>query len=65
MVLGYLLALAIPPVGLVFGLVVTARPGPVSRPHGARMIAVSVVALVIWILVLRSGVVTSSSNNSY
>jgi hypothetical protein len=63
LVLGYLLALAIPPVGLVFGLVMTARPGPLGRRQGVGILAVSLLALVVWFLVLRSGAVTSSSTN--
>ncbi len=64
-VLGYILAVMIPPLGVLFGLGASIRPGPVNRRHATIILAVALVACVVWVLVLRSGAVSNSSDTSY
>lgn len=61
--LGYITAVAMPLVGLIVGIVVATRHGRADSKHGLRIIALSIVASVVWILVFTSGVLTSSSND--
>jgi hypothetical protein len=64
-VLGYITAVATPPIGLILGIVVAARPR-ISSKHGASIIVLSIVACVLWFLLLASGVLTTpSSDGSY
>ena len=53
--LGYITAIAIPPIGLILGLVlVSGHRKPGSR-HGPWIIGLTIVASVVWVLVLTSG----------
>ena len=62
-VLGYLTAVAIPPVGFILGIVIAVRRRAAYR-HGLAIVAVSVIAAVIWVLLLSSGVLTSTSSDT-
>ena len=62
-VLGYLTAVAIPPVGFMLGIVIAVRRRAAYR-HGLAIVTVSVVAAVIWALLLSSGVLTSTSSDT-
>jgi ABC-type dipeptide/oligopeptide/nickel transport system permease component len=62
-VLGYITAVAIPPVGFILGIVIAVRRRAAYK-HGLAMIAVSIVAAVIWVLLLGSGVLTSTSSDT-
>jgi hypothetical protein len=62
LVLAYITAIAIPPLGFILGIVVVTRLRTYSR-HGVWIIAVSLVAAVIWVVVFSSGVLTTESNN--
>jgi hypothetical protein len=62
LVLAYVTAFAIPPVGFILGIVVAIRLKAYSR-HALWIIAISLVAGVIWVLVFSSGVLTTESNN--
>ena len=62
-VLGYLTAVAIPPAGFVLGIVIAVRRRAAYR-HGLAIVAVSVIAAVIWVLLLSSGVLTSTSSDT-
>ena len=62
-VLGYITAFALPLLGLVLGIVVVTRPDRARARHGRWIIAVSIVASVIWGIVFASGVLTSSTND--
>ncbi len=64
-VLGYILAVMIPPLGVLFALGAAIRPGIVSRRHAAIMLVIALAACVVWFLVLRSGAVTTSSDSNY
>jgi 4-amino-4-deoxy-L-arabinose transferase-like glycosyltransferase len=54
-VVGYILAVAMPPIGFVLGLVVVSRGARAKSRHGALIIAVSVVAAVAWAVIIASG----------
>jgi hypothetical protein len=62
-VLGYLTAVAIPPVGFILGIVIAVGRRAAYR-HGLAIVTVSVVAAVIWVLLLSSGVLTSTSSDT-
>ncbi len=62
-VLGYITAFALPLLGLLLGIVVVTRPDRARARHGRWIIAVSIVASVIWALVFVSGVLTSTTND--
>jgi hypothetical protein len=60
-VLAYLLAISIPPLGFVLGIVVILRCSMASSKHGALIIVVSVLAAVVWILILTSGTLNTTA----
>jgi hypothetical protein len=60
--LAYITAVSIPPVGLILGIVLIVRPGRALSKHGAWIIAISVVAAAVWVLVLTSNLIDTSSN---
>jgi general stress protein CsbA len=61
-VLGYITAVAMPPVGLVLGIVLVIRLSAADSKHGVWIIAISIVALVVWLLVLASGAVNTTND---
>jgi hypothetical protein len=61
-VLAYITAIAMPPIGLILGIVVATRP-TISSKHGASIIVLSIIACALWFLVLASGVLTTPSND--
>jgi hypothetical protein len=63
-VLGYIVAITLPPFGFILGIFLAARrPRPLSR-HGLWILLISIVAAGIWVLVLTSGVLTSTSTDT-
>jgi hypothetical protein len=62
--LGYITAAAMPPVGLAIGITLTFRRSLPGSRHGPWIIAISIVASVIWALIIDSGAL-SSTNQSY
>jgi hypothetical protein len=62
-VLGYITAFAMPLLGLVVGIVVITRPNKATARHGRWIIGISIIASVIWALVLASGAFTSPTND--
>jgi hypothetical protein len=62
-VVAYISAIAIPPAGLILGIVVATRPlNKVSR-HGKWIIALSIIAAAIWFLVFKTGSLTSDNSD--
>ena len=61
-VLGYITAVALPLIGLVLGIVLATRP-MMSSKHARWIIILSIVAGVIWVAVLASGVLTTPGND--
>ncbi len=62
-VLGYILALAMPPLGLAIGVGLI-LPGAVRSRHGVGIVAVSIVAAAIWAVLISSGAL-NSTNQGY
>jgi hypothetical protein len=62
-VAGYITAVAIPPIGFVLGVLIAVRRRAAYK-HGLAMIAISIAATVIWVLLLSSGVLTSTSSDT-
>ena len=62
-VLGYITAFAMPLLGLFLGIVVVTRPAKATARHGRWIIAISIVAGIIWALVFLSGALTSTTND--
>jgi hypothetical protein len=62
-VLGYITAVAIPVVGFILGIVIATRPNKAYSKHGLWIIGVSIIASVLWIVVLASGVLAVTNND--
>jgi hypothetical protein len=62
-VLGYIMAVAIPPAGLILGIVLARRDSRPHARHGLAIIAVSIVASLVWFLLFNSGIADTSSND--
>ncbi len=62
-VLGYITAVAIPVIGFILGIVVATRPNKAYSKHGLWIIGVSIIASVLWIVVLASGVLAVTNND--
>jgi hypothetical protein len=62
-VLGYITAITLPPIGIVLGIALATRRGTAQARHGALIIAISVVATVVWFLVFNSGIADTSNND--
>jgi hypothetical protein len=63
LVLGYILAISIPPLGLVAGVAVGLRLG--KTKHAVSIILISLVTAAIWVLILTSGSLDSASSTDY
>ena len=61
-VVSYILAVAMPPLGFALGLVVVARGARVKSRHGVLIIVVSIVAAVVWALIIASGALNATNN---
>jgi hypothetical protein len=59
-VVGYILAVAMPPVGFAIGLILILLPDGRSTP-GLWMVLVSIVAAVIWAVMISAGALTATS----
>jgi hypothetical protein len=63
-VLGYITAVAMPPVGFILGVLLAIR---LTRPNSRRglwIIALSVIAAIVWTLALVTGLLNPNSNTS-
>lgn len=58
--LAYILAISVPPLGFVLGVVVILRSSMASWKHGALIVVVSVLAAAVWILILTSGTLSTT-----
>jgi hypothetical protein len=59
-VLGYILAVAVPPLGFAIGLVLTV-PSRSRSKHGAWIMLVSLAAAAIWALLISAGALKDTS----
>jgi hypothetical protein len=62
--LAYVLAISIPPLGLILGIALCLRAGRRYLLHGIAVIVVSIIATVVWVLLLTSGGL-STTDTSY
>ena len=63
-VLGFITAVAMPPIGFVLGLLLAVRLEGSDSKRGRWIIAVSVIAAILWVVTLATGVVNPNSNTS-
>lgn len=63
-VLGYITAVAMPPVGLIIGLVLAIRLNKPSSRQGLWIIILSMLAAIGWVVAVATGLVNPNSNTS-
>jgi hypothetical protein len=63
-VLGYITAVVMPPLGLILGLVLVVRLRKPNSKHASWIIVVSFVAAIVWVLALASGLLNPNTNTS-
>ena len=61
--LAYILAISIPPVGLVLGVTVALRLG--KTKHAVCIVLLSVITAAVWVLILTSGSLDTASSTNY
>jgi MFS family permease len=61
--LGYITAVAMPPVGLIMGAVVGLRLSRAYSRHWVWIVALSVLAGVVWVLLLSSNILDTNTND--
>jgi hypothetical protein len=61
--LGYICAVTLPPIGLVIGIVLLTRNDHSLAKHGRWMIALGIVAIIVWILIFTSGVINTTDSD--
>jgi hypothetical protein len=62
-VLGYITAFSMPPIGFVIGLILAIRSDRPNSRHGLWIIIVSVIASIVWIAVLSSGALNTTTGD--
>ncbi len=60
--LGYITAIAIPPVGLLIGLILVRHREPPVVRHAMWIIVISVIATAVWVAVFASGAISATDN---
>ncbi len=60
-VLAYIAAVAMPPIGLVLALVIAVRRDQGRRKHWLAIVALCIAAGVMWTLIISSGALTATS----
>jgi large-conductance mechanosensitive channel len=55
-VVGYVMAMFMPLVGFILGVVAITRPNRWAAKHGVGVVVTSIVAFVLWVLVIAAGV---------
>jgi hypothetical protein len=60
-VLGYILAASMPPLGLIIGIGIAFRTTKINARHGLWIIGVSIVASVVWAVIIASGALSTPS----
>ena len=61
-VLGYITAVAMPPVGFIISIVVASHPPRPNSKHWVWIMIISIIAAAGWTLIFASGALTSTSN---
>ena len=62
-VLAYIVAVSMPPIGFVLGLVLAARFDKPASKHGVWVIAVSIVAALVWTAIVAGGALNTPSTD--
>jgi len=62
-VLGYITAVALPPIGLILGIVLGTRRAKASSKHWMWIIVLSIIGAILWSLVFASGALTTTNND--
>jgi hypothetical protein len=62
-VLAYITAVAIPPIGFILGIVLALRPVTRNSKHWMWIIGLSIVAATAWVLLLSSGIIDTTSTD--
>ena len=62
-VVSYILAVAMPPLGLILGIVVATRPAKATAKHGIWIILISLVAALVWALIIAAGGLTATDGS--
>jgi 4-amino-4-deoxy-L-arabinose transferase-like glycosyltransferase len=62
-VVSYILAVAMPPIGFVLGLVVVSRGARAKSRHGVWIILVSIAAAGVWAVIIASGALNTTNSN--
>ena len=60
--LAYILAVAVPPIGFVLGIVIAVRFRNVRPWHGAAIIVISILASIVWIVIITSGALNTPTS---
>jgi hypothetical protein len=63
--LAYITAVAMPPIGFCLGIVIIFRFGRLRSKHGLWIVVISIVASIIWFLILTSGALNSTTTTDY
>lgn len=61
--LGYVLAISMPPLGLIYGIALILPARKLHSKHGVWIIVLSTIALVVWIVILTSGALNTASTD--
>lgn len=62
-VLGYIMAASMPPIGLILGIVLAIRSTRTNSRHGVGIILVSIIAVLVWIPIIVSGALNTPSTD--
>ena len=62
-VLAYIIAVSMPPLGFILGLIVAIRFDQPASKQGVWVIAVSVVAALVWAVIVAGGALNTSSSD--
>lgn len=62
-VLGYITAFSMPPIGLILGLVLAIRSEGANARHGLWIIALSIVAAIAWVALFTSGALNTTTGD--
>jgi hypothetical protein len=62
-VLAYIIAVSMPPIGVILGLILAIHFDKPASKHGAWVIAVSIVAAVVWAAIVAGGALNTPSTN--
>lgn len=63
-VLAYIVAISIPPLGVILGIVLILRSGGRHTAHGVAVVVLSVIVSVLWVVFLTSGAFNTPSSSS-